>query len=347
MFNALNRFISRLDADSPVQSSNHGAFGFQVLRNKNLELGIEPWFDFIVGINGRMIDDSDPNLFAQEVRNCAGSTVTLGLWSAKGQRTRTIHIPVPTPTPSLGLTLQWTSLSTVSNIWHILDVPAGSPADIAGLLPYSDYILGTPEGVLHGESGLGELVEDHIGRPLRLYVYNNEYDVTREITLHPSRDWGGEGALGCVLGYGALHRLPAPLSEPVAGPGETLFETEHAQFSNEDDGPHSGTGNPSQFFIPAATSEPADLLIPAQMMTAPTSGGAHGKKKKHGLSPNKFMDEYFLEGEKKSREMDHAPSARNTPHPPPPKTGPPKAGPPFKASSAAERPTTAEDSGVD
>jgi hypothetical protein len=55
MFNALNRFISRLDSDSPAQTSNHGTFGFQVLRNKNAELAIEPWFDFIVGINGRMI----------------------------------------------------------------------------------------------------------------------------------------------------------------------------------------------------------------------------------------------------------------------------------------------------
>lgn len=83
MFNALNRFISRLDSDAPQQRSDHGAFGFQVLRNKTIELAIEPWFDFIVGINGRLIDDSDPALFAQEIRNCAGSTVTLGLWSAK------------------------------------------------------------------------------------------------------------------------------------------------------------------------------------------------------------------------------------------------------------------------
>ena len=55
MFNALNRFISRLDSDGPVQSRDQGGFGFQVLRNKSLELAIEPWFDFIVGINGRMI----------------------------------------------------------------------------------------------------------------------------------------------------------------------------------------------------------------------------------------------------------------------------------------------------
>ena len=54
MFNALNRFISRLDSDAPRQSEQ-GGFGFQVLRNKSPELAIEPWFDFIVGINGRMI----------------------------------------------------------------------------------------------------------------------------------------------------------------------------------------------------------------------------------------------------------------------------------------------------
>ena len=70
MFNALNRFISRLDGDAPSnrKDNSHGAFGFQVLRNENLQLGIEPWFDFIVGINGRMIvrDTYTPRLFARK-----------------------------------------------------------------------------------------------------------------------------------------------------------------------------------------------------------------------------------------------------------------------------------------
>lgn len=56
MFNALNRFMSRLDGDSPQRRQQDlGSYGFQVLRNTNLELPIEPWFDFIVGINGRPI----------------------------------------------------------------------------------------------------------------------------------------------------------------------------------------------------------------------------------------------------------------------------------------------------
>ena len=56
MFGALNRFIAHLDADpNERRPGTHGAFGFQVLRNANPEIPLEPWFDFIIGINGRTI----------------------------------------------------------------------------------------------------------------------------------------------------------------------------------------------------------------------------------------------------------------------------------------------------
>jgi hypothetical protein len=58
MFGALNRFIGRLDGEPGQQPRNgpsDNAFGFQVLRNKDPELPLEPWFDFIVGINGHTI----------------------------------------------------------------------------------------------------------------------------------------------------------------------------------------------------------------------------------------------------------------------------------------------------
>src|SRR4051812_47840663 len=56
MFNALNRFISRLDGDAPpTTKENHGGFGFQVLRNTNPQLPLAPGFVFVVRINGRMI----------------------------------------------------------------------------------------------------------------------------------------------------------------------------------------------------------------------------------------------------------------------------------------------------
>lgn len=241
-----------------------------------------------------------------------------------------MHVPVPSDTASLGLSLQYSPIALAANIWHVLDVAANSPADHATLLPYSDYILGSPEGALHGEAALGELVEDHIGRLLRLYVYNNEYNVTREVTIQPSRGWGGEGALGCILGYGALHRLPAPLSEPVNAPGETMFDGGVNEKSH-------GTFVPGDSAIPPPPG--GDYLIAAQMVdSGPTGGpprtGTAKKKERHSHSPNSLMDDYFKEEEKKSRELDNAPEPKTSGVPPPPKTtgGPPKA----DAKEAAE-----------
>lgn len=245
-----------------------------------------------------------------------------------------MHVPVPAGTASLGLSLQYAPIALAANIWHVLDVAANSPADQAALLPYGDYILGSPEGALHGEGALGELVEDYIGRPLRLYVYNNEYNVTREVTIHPSRDWGGEGALGCVLGYGALHRLPAPLSEPVNAPGETMF----------DGGSRPSTERSGSPFVPASAPPPsgADYMVPAQMIastsiSAPQRGGKKKERQGQGHSPNRLMDEYFKEEEEKSRELDNAPKGRASPLPPPPKAGgPPRAGTPKMEASSGE-----------
>ncbi|EON67061.1 hypothetical protein W97_06178 [Coniosporium apollinis CBS 100218] len=340
MFGALNRLISRLDAEPQEQKSGiQGAYGFQVLRNNNLELPIEPWFDFIIGINGRTIDNPDPSLFAAEVRNCAGSAISLGLFSAKGQRIREIYTQVPTNPPSLGLSLQWTPLTTIEDVWHILDVMPNSPADLAGLLPYGDYVIGSPEGLVRGESGLGELVEDYMNRPLRLYVYNHEYNVTRSVTITPNRSWGGTGALGCTLGFGALHRIPAPLEEPPQAPGETLFES--APEEKRPISSSSATMEPAPQFPPASS----EFLVPAnlrfQSKSPPPPGGppkSHRKARQHhAIAPASAMDEYFKEGEAKSREQDYSPASKTGPSkPPPPKVGgPPKAGAPPRVVSPA------------
>ncbi|KAL5614713.1 uncharacterized protein BROUX77_000550 [Berkeleyomyces rouxiae] len=369
MFNALNRFISKLDGESPQQAAARQAslYGFQVLRNTNLELTIEPWLDFIIGINGRPIDNPDPSLFAKEVRNCGGASVMFTMWNAKGERTRELHVPVPRESPSLGISLQWTPLAIAANVWHVLDVAPNSPADLGGLLPYGDYILGSPDGMLYGEGGLSELVEAHLGMPLRLFVYNNEYNVSRIVTIHPARDWGGEGILGCVLGYGALHRIPAPLSEPTTAPGETMFDSNNGNsFADGQLTPRStvdgfmpvsaaAQGASSTSFIPAMSPESSSplspnnvphIILPAQAGPPPVGGAIPTRKKKEKSTHGKadFMDDYFKEEEKKSREADNAPIASRsaTPLPPPPKAGggtgpppPPKATTPKPASPPA------------
>ncbi|KAG0018911.1 Golgi reassembly-stacking protein 2 [Entomortierella chlamydospora] len=89
-----------------------------------------------------------------------------------------------------------------------LDITPESPAEEAGLRAHSDYIIGTPLGVTRGEGDLYELIEEHIGEPLPLHVYNADTDQVREVVIVPNEDWGGEGLLGCDVGYGYLHRLP-------------------------------------------------------------------------------------------------------------------------------------------
>ena len=256
-----------------------------------------------------------------------------------------MHVSVPHDTASLGLTLQYSPIALAANIWHVLDVAAKSPADEGGLLPYSDYILGSPEGSLTGESALGELVEDHIGRPLRLFVYNNEYDVTREVTIHPSRGWGGEGALGCVLGYGALHRLPAPLSEPVNAPGETMFDGVVNEKRGGDSAFLPTQANAAAEAAPETAAAAAaagggggaDYLVPAQMVDAasapppPRTGKKKDRQQQHANAD--FMDDYFKEEEEKSRELDNAPAGKGSGVPPPPKA---PGGPPPKVDASAE-----------
>ena len=90
---------------------------------------------------------------------------------------------------------------------------------------------------------------------------------------------------------------------------------------------------------PFASAEPAEFLVPANMQfqSPGTPDGATStpplkREKKarahHPAGPAVDIDEYFMEGEQKSREEDHAPPAKTGGLPPPPKASrPPKAAP--------------------
>ena len=98
-------------------------------------------------------------------------------------------MPIPQDSAALGLSLQWSPLSSTEDVWHILDVEPNSPADLAGLLPYSDYVIGSPEGLVKGEHGFAELIDDvrtfvlvlskHRTSKLRPYsIWTARYDFT-------------------------------------------------------------------------------------------------------------------------------------------------------------------------
>ncbi|CAO3649258.1 unnamed protein product [Mucor hiemalis] len=84
---------------------------------------------------------------------------------------------------------------------------------MAGLIPLSDYIIGSPHMTLRNEDDFYTLVEEYLGKQLRLYLYNSEWDSCRECIIIPNHEWGGNGSLGCDVGYGLLHRIPRKKNE--------------------------------------------------------------------------------------------------------------------------------------
>lgn len=163
----------------------------------------------------------------------------------------------PSSQPSLlGLTLRPCAPHlALSSVWHILDILENSPAESAGLVPFGDYVIGWSGGVLRHEGDFYELVESHEGRPLRLYVYNSDYDHTREVIIVPNREWGGEGLLGCGVGFGLLHRIPRPQDR------EPMEPQQHDHNASQDDSQRSWTAVGQQDLhhnngIPKSSTDP-------------------------------------------------------------------------------------------
>lgn len=204
-----------------------GTEGYHVLRvqenSPGHAAGLEAFFDFIVAIgNTRLNQDNDT--LKELLKSNIEKPVKMTVYSSKTQSVRDVTI-----TPShtwggqglLGVSIRFCSFEGANeNVWHVLDVQPNSPADLASLRSNTDYIIGA-DSVLHESEDLFTLIESHEGKPLKLYVYNADTDSCREVTITPNSGWGGEGSLGCGIGYGYLHRLPKrqfPSSNSVAGP---------------------------------------------------------------------------------------------------------------------------------
>lgn len=133
------------------------------------------------------------------------------VYSSKTQTIRYVKI-VPSATWGgqglLGVSIRFCSFEGANeNVWHILEVHPSSPAESCGLRSFTDYIIGA-DSILHESEDLFTLIESHEARPLKMYVYNVDDDSCREVTIKPDSKWGGEGSLGCGIGYGYLHRIP-------------------------------------------------------------------------------------------------------------------------------------------
>ncbi|XP_049912537.1 Golgi reassembly-stacking protein 1-like [Epinephelus moara] len=245
--------------------------------------GLEPFFDFILSIgHTRLNKESD--LLKDLLKANVEKAVKLEVYNSKTQRVRELEV-IPSNMWGgqglLGASVRFCSFEGANeNVWHVLDVEAGSPATLAGLIAHDDFIVGADQ-VLQDSEDFFSLIEANEGKPLKLLVYNTQTERCREVVVTPNGAWGGEGSLGCGIGYGYLHRIPTRPAQPntqnkqamqstVIDSNEELVASDHTEVpSVESCSPSSAseidvnqTGEAMQdLCVPSPTQPPVDLDI--------------------------------------------------------------------------------------
>ncbi len=113
---------------------------------------------------------------------------------------------------------------------------------------------------------------------MKLYVYNSDNDSTREINLTPNIGWGGEGSLGCGIGYGYLHRIPFRTSNspPVTKPNPLITNGDKAPLLSAIPPPNMNMSFTLQpVNMPPLTVTMPSLLIPPQVNTNTTTAATN------------------------------------------------------------------------
>ncbi|XP_056375628.1 Golgi reassembly-stacking protein 1 [Hyla sarda] len=206
------------------EASDGGSEGYHVHgvqeNSPAQKAGLEPFFDFIIAIGNSRLNKEN-SMFKDLLKANMEKPVKLEVYNTKTMKVREVEV-----TPSnmwggqglLGASVRFCSFQGANeHVWHVLDVEPNSPAALAGLQAHVDYIVGSDQ-ILQESEDFYALIESHEGKPLKLLVYNTETDSCREVYVTPNGAWGGEGSLGCGIGYGYLHRIPSQTVTPTKNP---------------------------------------------------------------------------------------------------------------------------------
>eukprot|EP00743_Colponemidia_sp_Colp-15_P010177 GILK01011181.1.p1 GENE.GILK01011181.1~~GILK01011181.1.p1 ORF type:complete len:417 (+),score=48.13 GILK01011181.1:142-1392(+) len=285
------------------QTADAGRNGFRVLKiqsNSPAEkAGIVPFFDFIVAADDQPTTTEDAPL-SNVIRQHVNRPLKLSVYNCRAGIFRNLLL---TPSSNwggdglLGATIRFDSYQNVEeNVLRVLDVFAESPAALAGLEPFTDYILGTRETVFKSLDDLATAAQAMMQQPMHIYVYSSRTDTVREVVIVPNNEWGGQGCIGCDIGHGYLHRLPLlPMihsahHSPSLSPSKTAStppfivgqQQEHAGHHHIESGPSAATvalppsplpspSHPTQQLPSVSPSTVSQTLPPPSSPVIPTN----------------------------------------------------------------------------
>mmetsp|Transcript_37941 Transcript_37941/g.38632 ORF Transcript_37941/g.38632 Transcript_37941/m.38632 type:complete len:279 (+) Transcript_37941:130-966(+) len=196
-------------------------------------LGLVSFFDFIIVANNIPLKSLDTT-FIDIIKSFENQPLPLIVYNTKCKQTRSV---VVTPNRNwsgegmLGVTIRFdTYHNAEEHMCHVLEVEINSPAELAGLQPYKDYLLGTAEHVFKDADVLFEALKLNLEQPMEFYVYNSDTDEVRVVVLMPSAQWGGEGILGASIGHGYLHHIPSANCTTIGRSQEGVYRAVNSPF---------------------------------------------------------------------------------------------------------------------
>eukprot|EP01035_Chromulina_nebulosa_P018235 gene18235-23906_t len=184
--------------------------------------GLVSFFDFIIEANEIALTQRD-STFVELIHAFEDKPLSLKVYNWKSKSIRDITLMPSKNWPGegmLGVTIRFdTYLNAEEHICHVLEVDSNSPAELAGLQPEVDYLLGTTELDFKDVDVLHETLEQNINKPLEVYVYNSNTDEVRTVIIMPNADWGKGpdecGLLGADVAQGYLHILPTHCCQTI------------------------------------------------------------------------------------------------------------------------------------
>lgn len=184
----------------------------RVMSNSPAEkAGLSPFFDFILEIDSISVPDETIEFFSDYIAKSQNQSLKMKVYSLKTSSFRDVVLIPNTKwgneasmSMKLGCTIRYeTARKAIESVWRILEVLKESQADIAGLRPNNDYIVGSGISLFHESDDFYTFIHSSSSDPL--YVYNIIDDTFRYVLLPPKKE--GE-TLGCDIGIGYIHQIP-------------------------------------------------------------------------------------------------------------------------------------------
>jgi hypothetical protein len=220
------------------------------------------YFDFIVAANGIMLTTLD-STFVDIIQAFENKELSLTIYNSKTKQTRTVTM-VPsrsswTGDGLLGVTIRFDTYANCDeNVCRICEIENDSPADLAGLVEETDYILGSAEKVYPDMDLLFKDLQENLNKPMELFIWNSKTDKVRIVIIMPSLDWGTNNTssiLGATIAHGYLHGLPS-FRENTEGNGLTADQTSpNASSDNENTKLHADEGAATAPLVRASSGE--------------------------------------------------------------------------------------------